>query len=190
MGKHTKIVMKVDDPVVIRGDIKIEFFHKKKENKLFHFWINTFFHNGTKFSIEKEEIDKINKDKKHKVTDKDFTIDIHFSGEYERDDKSIPRIDITEKPDVAAAKAAGEEVPDEPKTASTSNNDKAVDEASKGVASLITTKSQEDILKTPVPADDASDSNNNEANNASGGTPEDLSDNEGDQDEWNDETSI
>ncbi len=51
------------------GDVKIEFFHKTKtgKEKMFHLWFNTFFIENNKLSLPKKEIDKANKDKKHKI---------------------------------------------------------------------------------------------------------------------------
>lgn len=86
--RTTAIELNLENTLPLTGDIKIEVYHKKKSNKVFHLWINTFFHNGPEFHIEKEEIDKINKDKTHKVTHGEFSIDLRFTGEVIQDGPS------------------------------------------------------------------------------------------------------
>jgi len=89
--KEFKLVL--PNPLPICGDIKIDFFHKDflKKERMFVFWLNTFFlemgmnkiennhaqHNGEDvdtFQYEKHELDKANKDKKHKFFPEQFKI--------------------------------------------------------------------------------------------------------------------
>lgn len=239
---HKSINMMTEKEIPLCADIKIEVFHKKKVNKLFHCWINTFFHNGTEFTIAKDEIDKINKDKKHKVTDADFTITMHFSGDFIREDSDkAGKIDISNNPCQAAAACAKgpgtqEKLEDEEEEReaksdggeleadmervsvkdkkqakkgkdSKKKDDKKKKEDKKGTkhdrqtptaspsstptptraaAQPDTTAPQEetvledaDVEKTPVEKNDSE---------ATPPTDEDLSDDEGDQDEWKKET--
>lgn len=90
------------------SDIKIEFFNKPKmmkKEKMFHFWFNTFFvdtteeswknskagTNGVKemcltLTFTKNEIDKANKDKAHKLFSPNFKVKLYFS----RHDQNAP----------------------------------------------------------------------------------------------------
>lgn len=189
VGKgHQKVVMMTEKEIPLVGDVKIEVFHKKKSNKLCHFWINTFFHNGPKFTIEKEEIDKINKDKKHKACDADFSIDIHFSGEYVREDGDMAgKIDIAERPDLAAAAVAtapgSDETWDDDRKEALAKEMKAVSLDDKPAAAesedrLKKRGTVDDIIVTPIEADGSG------AASPTGGDDSDLSDNEDDQAEW------
>ncbi len=73
-------VLLLDPPAPICGDVKIEFFHKTKtgKEKMFHFWFNTFFVDGTVLRLPKSEIDKANKDKKHKLFPASFVLELAF----------------------------------------------------------------------------------------------------------------
>ena len=47
--------------------------------KMFHFWFNTFFIKNEELVLRKEEVDKANKDKKCKVYDRGFMVEIQFA---------------------------------------------------------------------------------------------------------------
>ncbi|XP_033118955.1 phosphatidylinositol 3,4,5-trisphosphate 3-phosphatase and dual-specificity protein phosphatase PTEN-like [Anneissia japonica] len=93
----------------ICGDIKIEFFHKSnklKKDKMFHFWVNTFFILNSKcesvkqcsvdllpdiklegthsrqvleMTLQKDELDKANKDKTNRLYSPNFKVICYFS---------------------------------------------------------------------------------------------------------------
>lgn len=46
---------------------------------MFHLWFNTFFIKNEELILRKEEIDKANKDKKCKIYDKNFTVEVQFA---------------------------------------------------------------------------------------------------------------
>jgi len=56
------------------GDIKIFFYNKKEEHKLFHFWFNTSFVENSVI-LQKSELDSI-KDKHHKVFKENFQLEL------------------------------------------------------------------------------------------------------------------
>ena len=64
------------------GDVRLQFFDgsagKKKGTKLFHVWFNTAFVEGNYMCFEKPYIDKVNKDKKHKVVDPRFKLELYL----------------------------------------------------------------------------------------------------------------
>lgn len=90
-------------PTPVCGDIKVEFYHKdwKTKERIFIFWFNTFFvkcgytpdspdggaeknlieknEDGSElrtFSLSKEDLDKANKDKRHKIYPQDFQVHV------------------------------------------------------------------------------------------------------------------
>eukprot|EP00128_Syssomonas_multiformis_P006149 Colp12_sorted_trinity150504_noHs@24462 len=100
--KSDKIEIKVEPDIPLCGDVKIEFFHKDKfkKEKMFHFWFNTFFIQDNVLTIPKSEIDKANKDRKHKNFKANMTVDVLFTGErYQQNDTHG-------KPEEIAAKMA------------------------------------------------------------------------------------
>ena len=65
---------------MIYDDVKIEFYHGKKREKLFHFWFHTSFidSNGV-LEITKEMTENAHKDKKCKIYDRNFQIRVQLS---------------------------------------------------------------------------------------------------------------
>jgi hypothetical protein len=47
--------------------------------KMFHLWFNTYFVRNEELILRKEEVDKANKDKKCKVYDRGFTVEVQFA---------------------------------------------------------------------------------------------------------------
>ncbi|XP_071952401.1 phosphatidylinositol 3,4,5-trisphosphate 3-phosphatase and dual-specificity protein phosphatase PTEN-like [Antedon mediterranea] len=105
----------------ICGDIKIEFFHKPnklKKDKMFHFWVNTFFVLNSRgenihqcntedlpqmkactknkqmlvMTLNKEELDKANKDKTNRLYSPNFKVICYFSSV---DESKRPSVDIS-----------------------------------------------------------------------------------------------
>eukprot|EP00794_Sanderia_malayensis_P016826 gene16826-18524_t len=103
-GKRSKTIKcPLSAPIPVCGDIKVEFYHKDWKNKerILIFWFNTFFvkcgytpdkpdgggeknvieknEDGSelrRLSLAKEDLDKANKDKKHKVYPPDFRMEV------------------------------------------------------------------------------------------------------------------
>jgi len=97
------------------GDIRVEFYHKEKFKKvrifllvyfwyqpfsspilpqpakMFHFWFNTFFMPKQELVLQKSEIDKANKDKKHSTYDADFKVTLEIVTMNEEIDTSLSR---------------------------------------------------------------------------------------------------
>ena len=76
-------------PVALYQDVKIAF--KKGNEKLFHFWFNTRFVDGDRLILEKKEIDKASRDKKHKRYPAGFRVELYFSGGLGVDAQPAPR---------------------------------------------------------------------------------------------------
>ncbi|XP_041364757.1 phosphatidylinositol 3,4,5-trisphosphate 3-phosphatase and dual-specificity protein phosphatase PTEN-like [Gigantopelta aegis] len=93
--------MVLQQPVMVGGDVKIDFFNKPrygKKEKMFHFWFNTFFVHETEkadpvngdalnpsscreyltMTIPKMELDRANKDKSHKAYSPNFKVKVYF----------------------------------------------------------------------------------------------------------------
>lgn len=101
------ITMRFPMPIRLIGDVKIEFYHQpdlpnllgrsmltpartielakkmldKRAKKMCHLWFNTSFipPEGTPMRLKKEEIDRANKDKQHKIFDASFAVELRFS---------------------------------------------------------------------------------------------------------------
>lgn len=81
-----KITLSLPEPFAVTGDLKVMFFDEdrfSKNDKMFHFWLNTRFiygGNGKASSIllSKHELDGAVKDKKCKFFDRDFGVEVHF----------------------------------------------------------------------------------------------------------------
>jgi len=74
-------VMPLLPPIPVCDDVKIEFMHRKStgKEKMLHLWFNTFFiDESMRLVIPKSELDKANKDKKHKLFPSDFAVEIVF----------------------------------------------------------------------------------------------------------------
>lgn len=74
-------VLPLAAPTPVCDDVKIEFFHRKStgKEKMFHLWFNTFFvEESMSLVIPKSQLDKANKDKKHKLFPADFKLEIIF----------------------------------------------------------------------------------------------------------------
>ncbi|KJE90052.1 pten protein [Capsaspora owczarzaki ATCC 30864] len=98
------VELKADRPILLCGDVKIEFYHKTafKKEKMCHFWFNTFFVQNHTLLLRKVDIDKANKDKKHKIFREDFAIELQFS----------PPTSGTTSSDNGALQGAAASVPD------------------------------------------------------------------------------
>jgi len=71
-------VLALDPSSPVCGDVKVEFFNGSGKDKMFNIWFNTFFIQGKKMLAHKLEIDKANKDKKHKVFPESFAVEFEF----------------------------------------------------------------------------------------------------------------
>lgn len=74
-------MLPMEKPVPVCDDVKIEFIHRKStgKEKMLHLWFNTFFiEDSMRLVIPKSELDKANKDKKHKLFPPDFAVEIIF----------------------------------------------------------------------------------------------------------------
>jgi len=63
--------------VPVCGDVKIDF--EKQGTRIFAFWFNTFFVKGLSLVINKEGLDKGNKDKHHKLYEENFRVEGVFT---------------------------------------------------------------------------------------------------------------
>jgi phosphatidylinositol-3,4,5-trisphosphate 3-phosphatase and dual-specificity protein phosphatase PTEN len=71
----------IKSDLFLLDDIKIEFYHNSGLNKqkMFHFWIHTsFLDKSGMLHLSKDEIDKADRDKKSKVFDKNFGLELHY----------------------------------------------------------------------------------------------------------------
>lgn len=71
-------MLTLDPSSPVCGDVKVEFFNGSGKDKMFNIWFNTFFIQGKKMIAHKLEIDKANKDKKHKVFPETFAVEFEF----------------------------------------------------------------------------------------------------------------
>lgn len=74
-------ILPLSSPVPVCDDVKIEFLHRKStgKEKMFHLWFNTFFiEDSMRLVVPKNQLDKANKDKKHKLFPRDFAVEIIF----------------------------------------------------------------------------------------------------------------
>jgi len=67
-----KLVLGLDVPMI--GDIRFEF------EKMMHFWVNTSFVQA-RTVLYKPDLDKVNKDSKHKLYPADFRVELRFHGD-------------------------------------------------------------------------------------------------------------
>jgi phosphatidylinositol-3,4,5-trisphosphate 3-phosphatase/dual-specificity protein phosphatase PTEN len=82
-----KVIFKSCKGISLVDDVKFIFLEDKenkilvpvaKERDLFHFWLNCNFMSQQQCILKKSEIDRCNKDKRHKLYPKDFAIEISF----------------------------------------------------------------------------------------------------------------
>jgi len=63
--------------VPLSGDVRVEFTNDG--NKMLAFWFSTSFVKNNRLVLSKEELDKANKDTKHKAYDQDFCVELVFT---------------------------------------------------------------------------------------------------------------
>ncbi|KAI9168241.1 Telomerase protein component 1 [Blastocladiella emersonii ATCC 22665] len=72
------------DPVRLAGDVRLQFVLREPDrfaakDRAFHFWLNTAFVHPPVASVAKPELDKLHKDKHHRLVDAEFRVDLHFA---------------------------------------------------------------------------------------------------------------
>ena len=62
--------------LLVKGDVRIQFYDKDSNKKIFHFWFNTAFVENNYLCFEKAVLDKACKDKENKLFDPNFRLEI------------------------------------------------------------------------------------------------------------------
>eukprot|EP00053_Salpingoeca_punica_P019783 m.202594 g.202594 ORF g.202594 m.202594 type:complete len:380 (-) comp17722_c2_seq1:95-1234(-) len=104
--EQKEALLPLAQPCMVCEDIKVEFIHRKStgKEKMFHLWFNTFFideeEGGLRFRALKPEIDKANKDKKHKIFPKNFAVEFLFEKPADDISARMEGAALSEKPPI------------------------------------------------------------------------------------------